>query len=157
MKYLLFFFALTYSAVSFAQKDTTRIRDTRIGEGVPVIGEGPIVNQPAIFSVVEQMPEFPGGEAAMMKFIQKNIQYPSMERDNDIQGRVIIKFIVNEDGSLSDIHIARGVSQGLDKEALRVVKLLPKFIPGKQQGKPVKVYFLLPIKFMLVSEPVKKK
>jgi len=105
-----------------------------------------------VFQVVEQMPEFPGGDEAMMKFIQKNIQYPDMERENDIQGRVVVGFVVNEDGSLTDINVKKGVSSGIDKEALRVVKLLPKFKPGKQQGKTVKVAFVLPIMFKLASQ-----
>jgi protein TonB len=105
-----------------------------------------------VFLVAEQMPEFPGGDDAMMKFIQKNIQYPDMERENDIQGRVVVGFVVNEDGSLQDIAIKKGVSSGIDKEALRVVRLLPKFKPGKQQGKPVRVQFVLPIMFKLASQ-----
>jgi protein TonB len=72
-----------------------------------------------------------------------------MERDNDIQGKVIIKFVVMEDGSVADVTVARGVSPGIDKEAVRVVKMLPKFQPGKQQGKAVRVYFNLPVQFKL--------
>jgi protein TonB len=117
----------------------------------PVIDAAPIVEN-KVFQVVEQMPEFPGGDEAMMKFIQKNIQYPDMERENDIQGRVVVGFVVNEDGSLTDINVKKGVSSGIDKEALRVVKLLPKFKPGKQQGKTVKVAFVLPIMFKLASQ-----
>jgi protein TonB len=117
----------------------------------PVITPDPIV-ETKVFQVVEQMPEFPGGEEAMMKFIQKNIQYPDMERENDIQGRAVVGFVVNEDGSLTDIAVKRSVSSGIDKEAVRVVKLLPKFKPGKQQGKAVKVQFMLPIMFKLASQ-----
>jgi protein TonB len=95
------------------------------------------------------MPEFPGGDVELMKFIQKNVQYPQMERDNDIQGRVILKFVVMEDGGVSDVSVARSVSPGLDKEAVRVVKMLPKFKPGKQQGKAVRVYYSLPVLFKL--------
>ena len=81
-----------------------------------------------------------------------------MERDNDIQGRVVVKFIVNEDGSVSDAQVKRSISQGLDKEALRVINMLPRFIPGRQQGKAVKVYFLLPVAFKLAAQdPVKKQ
>jgi protein TonB len=110
--------------------------------------EAPVV-ETKVFTIVEQMPEFPGGEGALFKFIQSNIQYPAMERDNDIQGRVIVGFVVNEDGSVSDVSVKKGVSSGLDKEAIRVVKLLPKFKPGKQQGKAVKVAYVLPIMFKL--------
>jgi protein TonB len=117
----------------------------------PVITSAPIVED-KIFTVVEKMPEFPGGEEAMMKFIQSNINYPDMERENDIQGRVVVGFVVNEDGSLTDITVKKGVSSGIDKEALRVVRKLPKFNPGKQQGKAVKVSFVLPIMFKLASQ-----
>jgi TonB family protein len=88
----------------------------------------------------------------MMKFIQTNIQYPDFERENDIQGRVVVGFIVNEDGSLTDIWVRKGVSKGLDKEAIRVVKMFPKFKPGMQQGKAVKVQFLLPLMFKLAGD-----
>ena len=104
------------------------------------------------FKVVEHMPEFPGGEDAMMKFIQKNIQYPDLERDMDIQGRVVLGFIVNEDGSLSDIKVRKSVSPSIDAEAIRVVKLFPKFKPGTQQGKPVRVQFTLPVMFKLATD-----
>jgi protein TonB len=115
----------------------------------PVITEAPVVEPPKIFTIVEQMPEFPGGDAELLKFIQSNIQYPPMERDNDVQGRVIVGFTVNEDGSVSDVNVKRGVSSGLDKEATRVIRLLPKFKPGKQQGKAVKVYYSLPVVYKL--------
>jgi len=111
-----------------------------------------------IFMVVEQMPEYPGGDDAMMKFIQKNIRYPDVERMNDIQGRVVVGFVIDEEGYLSDISIKKGVSKGIDEEALRVVKLFPRFKPGKQKGEPVKVAFVLPIMFKLApNEPPKKK
>jgi TonB family protein len=111
-----------------------------------------------IFQVVEHMPEFPGGDNAMMIFLQKNIKYPNVERENDIEGRVVVGFIVNEDGSLSDIAIKKSASPGFDAEAVRVVKLFPKFKPGTQQGKAVRVSFVLPIKFTLAGgQPAKKK
>jgi protein TonB len=102
-----------------------------------------------IFTFVEQMPQFPGGDAALVKFLQKKIKYPKEELSKDIQGKVLIKFVVNEDGKVSDVTVERGASPGLDKEAVRVVKSMPKFKPGKQQGKAVKVYFMLPIIFKL--------
>lgn len=113
------------------------------------VAEAPVVEEPKVFTFVEQMPEFPGGDAELIKFLQKNIVYPQMERDNDIQGKVLIRFVVGEDGSVSDVSVVRGVSSGLDKEAQRVVKMLPKFKPGKQQGKAVKVYYNLPVVFKL--------
>ena len=84
-----------------------------------------------------------------MTFLAKQISYPAFERDNDISGRVLIRFVVNEDGSLSDITLISSVSEGLDKEAQRVVKLFPKFSPGLIAGKPVKVYYTLPVRFRL--------
>ena len=102
-----------------------------------------------VYTFVEQNPEFMGGDAELIKYIQKNLQYPQMERDNNIQGKVLLRFVILEDGTPSDIKIIRPVSPGLDKEAIRLVKNLPKFVPGRQQGKPVRVYFNLPIVFKL--------
>ena len=115
----------------------------------PVVSEAPVVEQPKVFTFVEQPPTFPGGDEELMKFLRKNINYPQMERDNDIQGKVLLRFVVLEDGSVSEVQVLRPVSPGLDKEAMRVVKMLPKFNPGKQQGKAVKVYFNLPVVFRL--------
>ncbi|MBP6515509.1 MAG: energy transducer TonB, partial [Chitinophagales bacterium] len=128
------FILLTGSLTLFAQVDTLR------------------KSPPKVFMLVEQMPEFPGGDAALLKFLQNNIQYPSLERDNDIQGRVIVGFTVFEDGTVGDVNVKRGVSKGLDEEAVRVVKKLPNFKPGKQQGKPVNVYYSLPIVYKLTSD-----
>ena len=100
-----------------------------------------------VFTFVEQQPFFPGGDYPLIKFIQKNLQYPKAERDSGIAGEVIVKFVVMEDGSVNDVQIARGINAALDNEAVRVVRLLPKFTPGKSQGKPVKVYFNLPVLF----------
>ncbi|HRG90005.1 MAG TPA: TonB family protein, partial [Chitinophagales bacterium] len=121
--------------------------DAKITE--PVVTEAPVVEEPKVFQFVEQMPEFPGGEGELLKYLAKNTQYPQMERDNDIQGRVMLRFVVLEDGSVSDVTVVRGVSPGLDKEAVRVVKTMPKFKPGRQQGKPVRVYYNLPFMFKL--------
>jgi TonB family protein len=109
-------------------------------------------DSPRVFTVVEQMPEFPGGETAVMSFLSKNIVYPEYEKEHDIQGRVIVEFVVNEDGSISNVIIKKSVSQNLDAEAMRVVKLLPKFKPGKQQGKVVRVSYILPIVFKLTDD-----
>lgn len=109
-----------------------------------------------VLTFADQMPEFPGGDAALIKFLQSNIVYPQMERDNDIQGKVLIRFVVGEDGTVSDVSIVRGVSSGLDREAQRVVKMLPKFNPGKRQGKAVKVYYNIPVVFKLQDSKPKK-
>ena len=93
------------------------------------------------------MPEFPGGDEELHRFIQSHLQYPSMEQGRDIQGRAIVQGIVEKDGSYNNLVVKRGVSSNIDKEALRIVGLLPKFKPGTQQGKPVRVYYLIPVDF----------
>lgn len=102
-----------------------------------------------VFEFVEVTPEFPGGEVKLMKFISSNIRYPEMERDNDIQGIVQVKFIVNTDGSVSDIVVVKSVSPGLDNEAIRIAKMLPKFSPAIQTGKAVRAYYKIPVVFKL--------
>jgi periplasmic protein TonB len=98
---------------------------------------------------VEEMPEFPGGEAALRNHIAKSIKYPQSAQENGIQGRVYVQFIVSADGSVRNATIARGVDPVLDQEALRVVRNLPIWIPGKQRGKTVDVSYTVPINFML--------
>lgn len=93
------------------------------------------------------MPEFPGGEKKLMEFLKKVTDYPAMEQDNGIEGRVLVRFVVNEDGSVSSPSLLKNDSPGFGREALRVVKQLPKFKPGLQRGKPVKVYFVLPFQW----------
>lgn len=102
-----------------------------------------------VFFIVEEMPEFPGGEAALRAFIAKAINYPVIAQENGIQGKVYVTFVVDKDGGISDAKIARGVDASLDKEALRVVNSLPKWKPGKQRGKPVRVSYTVPISFVL--------
>ncbi len=102
-----------------------------------------------IFTVVEKNPEFPGGAAALMKYLRDNINYPVIAQENGIQGRVICEFVVNRDGSIVDAKVLRGVDPSLDKEALRVVNSMPKWNPGEQRGKPVRVRFTLPVQFKL--------
>lgn len=115
-------------------------------------GTGPVEEKaPEVFTVVEEMPGFPGGMGELMKYITKNIQYPQVEKEADIQGTCYVKFVVEADGSVSNVEIARGVKggPGLDKEAIRVVKGMPKWTIGKQNGRPVRVLMNLPIKFQL--------
>ncbi len=101
--------------------------------------------QPKAYTFVDQMPEFPGGDKALMEFLRKNINYP--QTDSMIRGKVLIRFTVNEDGKVDDIVVLRGLRPDFDLEAVRVVSRLPKFIPGRQQGKPVRVFFNLPVVF----------
>ena len=120
------------SSISFAQKTKSK-------------------NSDAPLTIVDQMPSFKGGEAAMMKFIQKNVKYPVAERNAGISGTCYVTFVVEKSGSISNVRILRGVSggKGCDKEAVRVVSKMPKWKPGKQNGKLVRVQYNLPIKYTL--------
>lgn len=111
-----------------------------------IIEEAP-VEKP--FEVVEQNPSFPGGLAELNKFLSDNIRYPVIAQENGIQGRVIIRFVVSKTGEISDVQVMRGVDPSLDKEAVRVVQSMPKWIPGRQRGQAVPVYFTLPVVFRL--------
>ncbi|WP_298653984.1 energy transducer TonB [uncultured Proteiniphilum sp.] len=102
-----------------------------------------------IFVVVEEQPEFPGGNAAMMKFLGDNIKYPVIAQENGIQGRVICNFVVERDGSITDVQVVRGVDPSLDREAIRVIQQMPRWKPGKQRGSSVRVRFTLPVVFRL--------
>ncbi|MDH6356612.1 energy transducer TonB [Parabacteroides sp. PF5-9] len=102
-----------------------------------------------VFILVEEMPEFPGGDGQLLSFISKSIKYPVVAQENGIQGRVTCSFVVNTDGSIVDAEIARSIDPALDKEALRVISMMPKWKPGKQRGKPVRVKYTVPITFRL--------
>ena len=104
------------------------------------------------FDVVEQMPQFPGGPAALMEFLSKNVKYPQEAYKNGIQGRVIVTFVVNKDGSISDAKVVKSVDPQLDEEALRVVHSMPNWIPGRQNGEPVNVKYTVPITFKLQGD-----
>ena len=115
----------------------------------PVEVEEEEVEEQQIFQVVEEMPEFPGGMGECMKFLGKNIKYPTISQENGVQGRVIVQFVVNRDGSIVDPVVVRGVDPYLDKEALRVISMMPKWKPGKQRGKAVRVKYTVPVMFRL--------
>ena len=102
-----------------------------------------------VYDVVEVMPQYPGGQIAMLKYIMKNIKYPKQIMEEGIQGRVTVSFIVEKDGRVSNVRLLRSVQSALDKEAIRVVKSMPKWTPGKHNGKPVRVRFNLPVMFKL--------
>ncbi len=116
---------------------------------VPPVREEEEVIEEEIFTVVESMPEFPGGPGKMLEFIATNIKYPPMARESGIQGRVFVNFVVEPDGSVSNVNIIRGIGGGCDEEAIRVVKTMPKWTPGRQRGKAVRVSFNLPVRFTL--------
>lgn len=105
-----------------------------------------------IFVAVEQPAEFPGGQAALMKWLSNNMRYPEAAQQNDIQGRVVVNFVVEKDGSIGHVKIAKGVDKDLDREAIRVVKKMPKWQPGKNNGVPVRSYFNLPVTFRLETQ-----
>lgn len=105
--------------------------------------------QPVSIAMVEQKPEFPGGEAAMYKWLSENIVYPSAASEEGVQGRVVVEFVVGKDGSITNVRIVRPRHPALDKEALRVVKAMPKWMPGRNNGQPVKVTYTLPVTFKL--------
>jgi len=102
-----------------------------------------------VFDVVEQKPQFPGGEAALLKYVSEHIRYPAMAQENNIQGRVVVQFVVTKTGAVGEVKVVRGKDPDLDKEAVRVVKSLPKFVPGKMNGHAVNVWYTLPIQFKL--------
>ena len=106
-----------------------------------------------VYNSVEQMPEFPGGAAAMMRYLQENIKYPPEAAKNNIEGRVIVQFVIDETGQVGEVKVVRPVSEELDAEAVRVVKTFPKFEPGRQDGEAVSVWYTLPISFKLQSKP----
>ena len=102
-----------------------------------------------VFEIVEQPPSFPGGEAAMYEWLSKNINYPVIAQENNIQGRVTCQFVVGRNGEIEDVKVVRGVDASLDKEAIRVIRSMPKWIPRKQGGNAVKVRYTLPVQFKL--------
>lgn len=110
--------------------------------------KAPVVDN-QVFTAVEQMPQFPGGEAELMKYLSTHIKYPTMAMENNIQGQVVVQFVVQKDGSIGEVKVVRSKDPDLDKEAVRVVKTLPKFIPGKMNGQAVNVWYTLPVRFKL--------
>jgi protein TonB len=114
----------------------------------PEVVEEEVVEQ-EIFQIVEEMPQFPGGEAKLMEYVAKNIKYPQIARETGIQGRVFVGFVVEPDGSISNVKLLRGIGGGCDEEAMRVIKSLPKWKPGKQRGKAVRVSYQIPVLFKL--------
>ncbi len=111
--------------------------------------EPPKVEETKVFDVVEQMPSFPGGPAALMTYLSQNTKYPVVAQENGVQGRVVVSFVVERDGSITDVRVVRSVDPSLDKEATRVVKSMPNWIPGKQNGSTVRVKYNVPVSFKL--------
>ena len=118
--------------------------EEKIAEPEPVKEE-----ETKVFDVVEQMPSFPGGPSALMQYLNSNIKYPVVAEENGVQGRVVCTFVVEKDGSITDVRVIKSVDPSLDKEAVRVVKSMPKWIPGKQNGSAVRVKYTVPVTFRL--------
>lgn len=114
----------------------------------PEIVEDEVV-ETEIFQIVEEMPQFPGGDAKLLEYVATHIKYPQIARETGIQGRVFVGFVVEPDGSVSNVKILRGIGGGCDEEAVRVIKSLPKWKPGKQRGKAVRVSYQIPVLFKL--------
>jgi periplasmic protein TonB len=116
---------------------------------VEIVQREEVVEEEQIFTIVEEMPSFPGGEAELFKYLGKNIKYPQMATDAGISGVVYVTFVVDKDGKIRDVKVLRGIGGGCDEEAVRVVKSMPSWKPGKQRGKAVTVQYNLPIRFTL--------
>lgn len=117
----------------------------------PVEEEEEEIDENFVFVTVEKMPEYPGGDAALLKWISEHINYPTIAAENGIQGRVSCSFVIERDGSVTDVQVVRPVDPNLDKEAIRVLKSMPKWKPGEQRGKPVRVKYSLPVRFKLAQ------
>jgi protein TonB len=128
-------------------KDVEADQKTEIQEMAKPVEEEPA--EPDFFTIVEDMPSFPGGDAALLKFIAENVTYPPIAKENGITGVVYVSYVVDKDGTIKDVKVVRGADPFLDKEAMRVVKTLKGYKPGKQRGKPVPVQFTIPIRFVL--------
>ncbi len=134
-------------------EDELEIEDTEADQDTQVeiveIEEEEEEDEAQVFFIVENMPTFPGGDLELRKYIAQNIQYPEIAKENGIQGKVYIQFVVNKKGKVEQVKVVRGVDPSLDKEAIRVISNLPAWAPGSQRGKPVKVSFTVPINFQL--------
>ncbi len=125
-------------------------KETEVVIAAPVEAVEEVEEDEVVFVIVESMPEFPGGQQALFKYLSENVKYPVIAQENGIQGRVICQFVVNKDGSIVDVEVVRsGGDPSLDKEAIRVIKSMPKWKPGKQRGKPVRVKYTVPVNFKL--------
>lgn len=134
-------------------EEELEIEDTEVDEDevieIVAVEEEEEVAEEEIFTIVETNPSFPGGDAKMYEYLGKNMNYPPIAQDNNIQGRVYVSFVVEKNGKITDVRVLRGIGGGCDEEAIRVVKSMPSWSPGKQRGKAVRVRFNLPIVFKL--------
>ena len=148
--YIVTFLGLS-TAVYAQQTDTTEKLDyAPVDVGKPPSGD-------TVLSLVEQLPEFPGGTDGLLRYLSQNLKYPAEARKKDIEGRVLVKFVVCKDGTLCDEEVVKGIGGGCEQEVIRVVKAMPKWKPGRQGGEPVKVYYTLPVTFKFEEEKKGKK
>ncbi|MBQ0070037.1 MAG: energy transducer TonB [Bacteroidales bacterium] len=146
---------LKETTTAFGQKDNDKGTEDRnvtrtLKEEVVVEKKEPVKEvKEEVFKSVEQMPTFPGGDAALMKYLSSHINYPTMAQENNIQGKVIVQFVVTKTGKVGEVKVVRSVDKDLDREAVRVCKSLPNFVPGRQNGQPVSVWYTLPVTFKL--------
>ncbi len=140
MKFIKVFITFTLTCLCLFGQSQSAIPTGKSYKGADSLGA---------YTFAEQNPEFLGGDGQLLKFIKSNMRYPQMEKDNHIEGQVLVRFVINEEGKVESPTITKSVSYGLDREAIRLVKLLPAFVPGHSQGKAVKVYFNLPVEFKL--------
>ncbi len=147
---------LKETETAFGQKDNEKGTEDR--NVTRTLKEEVVVEKPVekpkevkeeVFRSVEQMPQFPGGEAALMKYLQSHINYPPMAAENNVQGKVVVQFVVDKTGKVGEVKVVRSVDKDLDREAVRVCKSLPKFTPGRQNGQAVSVWYTLPVTFKL--------
>ena len=134
IRLLILFLAMLFSSVTLMAQEVDSKTETK---------------KEQVYSIVETMPSFPGGQTALVAYLQENLKYPQSARDNGIQGRVYINFVVEKDGSISNVKVNRGIGGGCDEEAVRVVKAMPKWIPGVQKDQTVRVSYMMPIVFKL--------
>ena len=132
-------------------EEELEIEDMEVDEEteIEIVEEEEEIEDDVIFQVVEQMPKFGNGDADLLNYLSKNIKYPQMARESGISGIVYVKFVVDKTGKVGDVQVLRGIGGGCDKEAVRVVKGMPSWTAGKQRGKPVSVYYNLPVRFVL--------
>lgn len=146
---------LKETETAFGQKDNDKGTEDRnvtrtLKDEIVVEKKTPVEEKKEeIFKSVEQMPTFPGGDAALMKYLSSHINYPAMAQENGVQGRVVVQFVVTKTGKVGEVKVVRSVDKDLDREAVRVCKSLPNFVPGRQNGQPVNVWYTLPVTFKL--------
>ena len=129
--------------------DAEADESTEMDEYIPIEVDEEVLDEAPIFTVVESMPEFPNGMKELYIYLGNNIKYPVMAKESGIQGKVYVTFVVEKNGSITDVKVLRGIGGGCDEEAIRVVAAMPKWKPGKQRGKPVRVQYNLPVRFTL--------